>query len=157
MTYAKHAGVTLVELMIVIAIAAVLFSVAVPAMNNMSVNGMADRLARELELDIRYARSQASTLGRPITFEPVNGWQDGWVIKDNAVELRVRKHSLAANVITSADITAGTPLVFNAAGRSAADASVTISVPGCTGNRVRTLSVNRIGQVQLSGEAACPQ
>lgn len=153
MTYAKHAGVTLVELMIVIAIAAVLFSVAVPAMNNMSVNGMADRLARELELDIRYARSQASTLGRPITFEPVNGWQDGWVIKDNAVELRVRKHSLAANVITSA----GTPLVFNAAGRSAADASVTISVPGCTGNRVRTLSVNRIGQVQLSGEAACPK
>lgn len=156
MTYAKHAGVTLVELMIVIAITAILLSVGVPAMNNMSANGMADRLARELELDIRYARSQASTLGRAVSLEPVNGWQDGWVIKENANELRARKHSLAANVITSADITAGTPLVFNAAGRSASDVSVTISVPGCTGDRVRTLSVNRIGQVQLSGVAACP-
>lgn len=154
----KSRGFTLIEMMMVIMIVAILAGVGAPAMNKMAANSKSDRVYQELELDLRYARSQASTTGRVIAFEPITNWQGGWKITDtvsNSV-LRERKHDLTAGEITSADIATGAPLNFAPSGRTSSDASVVIKISGCSGLRVRTLLINRIGQIQLTGATACP-
>lgn len=150
-------GFTLVEMMIVIAIAAILLMAALPAMRSMSANSLADRLYRDLELDLRYARSQSSTIGQSISFEPVNSWKGGWKITDVSTNtvIRERKLTLAANTLSSATLKTGSPLIFDPKGRTSADATISISVPECSGQRKRTLLVNRIGQVILTGVAKC--
>lgn len=154
----KNQGFTLIEMMIVLTIAAVVVGVAAPAMNTMAANNKADRIYQELELDLRYARSQASTTGRIIAFEPITSWQGGWTVTDTTTNsvLRERKHNLTAGEITSADIATGTPLNFAPSGRTSSDAFVVINIAGCSGPRVRTLLINRIGQIQLTGATACP-
>lgn len=151
-------GFTLVELMIIVAILAIITVVAVPTASRMSKNQLSDRLYQELQLDLRYARSHASTTARQIRFEPVASWQQGWQIvdqTDNRV-IRKRSHTLDAGLISSADISSATPLIFAPDGSSNADATLVINVPGCTGLRVRSLMINRIGQIQISGSSLCP-
>lgn len=154
----RNTGMTLIELMIVIAIAALVAAVAVPAANRMSNNNLADRLYQEIQLDIRYARSHASTTARQIKLEPVSNWQKGWQVVDvlDDVVIRSRSHNLDTGVITSAAITSATPLIFNADGQANNSVTLTIKVPGCYGNRVRSITVNRIGQIQISGVSLCP-
>lgn len=158
MSHRNIRGFTMIELMIVIAIVAIIAAVAVPTANRMSNNQLADRLYQEIQLDLRYARSQASTTARQIRFAPVANWRQGWQVVDVATNqvIRSRKHQLDAGVITSANLTTATPLLFFPDGRSANDVNLTINVPGCQGARVRSLMVNRIGQIQISGVTQCP-
>lgn len=154
----KFAGVTLIELMVVIAVAAILFSVVAPSAQRLSTNSFSDRLAREIELDLRYARSQASTLAHEIHFRPLNNWQGGWEVfdKNENEVLRTRSHTLDNGTITSTTIATATPIAFQPNGRTNAEAQVKIEVKGCTGDRIRTFHINRIGQVQLTGASQCP-
>lgn len=148
-------GFTLIELMAVIGIAAILIAIASPYMGGMSKNSLADRLYRDLELDFRYARSQAATLGKAVTFEPTVNWESGWKIKEGTTVLREKKLSLDNGTISSNDLSNSSPIVFSDKGYANKDADLVIKVNGCTGNRVRTISINRIGQIQLSGVASC--
>jgi len=151
------AGFTLLELMAVITIAGILMAIAIPFMGNLSKNSLADKVYRDLELDLRYARSQAVTLSKEVSFTPSNNWVEGWVIKDKAAgtTLRQKKFNLDANTVTSDDLKTSAPLTFSARGYSDKDVKVTIKVEGCTGNRVRVLAINRIGQIQLDEVKAC--
>tara|TARA_Y100001001_G_scaffold161320_1_gene185525 strand:+ start:223 stop:702 length:480 start_codon:yes stop_codon:yes gene_type:complete len=150
-------GFTLTELMIVVGIIAAVGVFAAPMFSSLIPNRMADRLYQEIEIDLRYARSQAVTTSAVIVFQPLNSWRDGWRVVNSTTnqELRARGHDLTAGTITSANITTAAPLTFDINGRSNTDATIVVNVPGCTGDKVRTLSVNRIGQIQVTGEAAC--
>lgn len=161
----KSRGVTIIELMIVLIVTAIMFSVASPQFQSFGANRRSDRLIQELQLDLSYARNQAITRAKTISVAPLaTGWNDGWTIKEGANLLRQRGNSSqpisASGSITSADITTGSPLQFDAQGRAVSNGSstigtITIKEPHCTGNRVRNLSVNYIGQVVIT-ETACP-
>ena len=154
----SNRGFTIIELMIVLIIIAIAAAVSGPLLSGFLPNRTADRLYQEIELDLRYARSQAVTTSAEISFEPLDQWKSGWQVINVASNqvLRERSHNLAAGTVNSADIDTGSPLTFDINGRTNADASIVINVPGCTGRRVRTLAVNRIGQIQITGETKCP-
>lgn len=155
-------GVTLIELMVVLAIIAILLGVGMPSFQSFTLNRQADRLVQQLQLDISYARNHAITHSMPITVTPMNNnWNLGWEVRSNANAdglLRQRgsiDRPLAdANTITSTDFTQANPIVFDAQGRSQRIGSVVIDVDGCTGMRERTLRINFIGQIVIE-EALC--
>lgn len=150
-------GVTLIELMVVIAVAAVLLTVAVPSMQTFTVNRTADRLTQELQLDLAYARNQAITLSQEVIIEPNNNWSTGWRIRQGLLTIREKgsaNNPMADAGIIVATYTAAAPLRFDAQGRANAQGSFTIDVPDCTGNRERTISINFIGQM-VTQEGAC--
>lgn len=63
----KQGGVSFVELMVVMAIMAVLMGVAIPGMRSYIKNARISTLATELVSDIAFARTEAATRGRRVT------------------------------------------------------------------------------------------
>jgi len=55
----SNRGFTIIELMIVLIIIAIAAAVSGPLLSGFLPNRTADRLYQEIELDLRYARSQA--------------------------------------------------------------------------------------------------
>lgn len=150
-------GVTLIELMVVIAIAAILYAVGTPSLQQFTLNRTADRLAQELQLDLAFARNQAITLNQEVRVEPNNNWSRGWIIRQNNRVIREKGSAnnpmAEAGVITSM-FTAATPLRFDPQGRAQPTGSFTIDVPGCSGNRERLININFIGQL-VTQELLC--
>ena len=156
-------GVTLVELMVVLAIAAILLTAAVPSMQSFILNRQSDRLTQELQLDLSYARNHAITKATTVTVAPLNGnWSTGWTIQQGATILRQRGEvgrPIADNGVITSTFTQALPLRFDAQGRAVNAGinnigTINIDVPGCVGRKERTISINFIGQVVIQ-EANC--
>lgn len=153
-------GVTLLELMVVVAIIAIATSAAAPGLRSLVANNEADSLLKEMQIDIGFARSQAATTAQEVSFSPIAGnWSSGWIITQGVNELRVRGSSSTpkadAGTITSTTFSSGNPLKFDAKGRAISTGNFVIKVPDCAGSRLYTLTINQIGQIIVSG-AVCP-
>ncbi len=159
----KTNGVTLIELMVVLSVAALLFTVAAPSMQSFTLNRQADRLTQELQLDLSYARNHAISKATTVTVAPLNdNWSTGWTIQDGAVLLRQRGEvgrPIADNGVITSTFTQALPLTFDPQGRAVNAGvnnigTISIDVPGCVGPRERTISINFIGQIVIQ-EANC--
>ncbi len=82
-------GFTLVELMVTIAIAAILITIGAPSLNGLYQSTRADTSIKQIHQALHFARNQAVTLGQNITVCPKNGdqcnngennWKDGLIV-----------------------------------------------------------------------------
>src|SRR5437660_1607404 len=82
-------GFTLVELMVTVAIAALLSAVAVPSFSGLIASQRAKTYASVLYATLAKTRSQAITLNGNVTLNPAaGGWGNGWQMSDpNGVAL----------------------------------------------------------------------
>jgi type IV fimbrial biogenesis protein FimT len=89
----KHQGLTLVELIVAVAIAAILVGVAIPSFFNLIADNRLTALTNELVTDMHYARSEAVTRELPVTIcasedgescSGRNDWSSGWIVFTDA-------------------------------------------------------------------------
>lgn len=88
----REAGVTLIEMMIVIAIAAILLATAAPSFRSTVVRWNIDSLVDDFTTAVATARTEAATRGRSVRVCAnqactANTWADGWFIVDSTGEV----------------------------------------------------------------------
>lgn len=173
----NNIGFTLVELLVVLAIAGILAMVAAPSMRTVISNSSANSLSSTLLIDIMYARNHAisnettvtmrpndATLGSGALVMPGNGvnWGLGWQISEqvNGNARVIRQHASfgpdaqirSTDAINTLD--QSRPIVFNASGIALNPGTLSVGVIGCAGANARTIQINRIGQV-IGNDSQC--
>ena len=109
----KHSGFTLIEMMVVVAIAGIAMAFAIPAMGNFIKN---ERLVTQINTlvgHLAYARNEAVTLRQQVILCASNNmtscigadWADGWILfvdADNSSTLNVGEQILRAPIVGGA-------------------------------------------------------
>jgi type IV fimbrial biogenesis protein FimT len=153
----KHSGFTLIELMVTVAILAILLAVGVPSFRSMVENNRIRAVGNDLVVALQFARSEAIKRGASVTLcssddqaSCSGAWTDGWVARDEAAAadppFRVwptPREGVAIAVPGS--------VVFNALGGAANDRCFTVTLNTLT----RFVGVSPSGRV-ASSTTACP-
>jgi type IV fimbrial biogenesis protein FimT len=155
-------GFTLIEILITVAVAAILLGVAVPSLQNFTANSQVTAAANSIVTGLNLARSTAVTLGEEVAICPSsnesgcsdNNWDVGWVVFDNsdandipADAERIRVATLTGGL---SDSTNGQMVVFEPDGTTTLSTTVNIEICyGDTGvtNQCRQISVSPFGVI----------
>lgn len=173
--YSNSVGFTLVELVVTIAVAAILVTVAVPNLRVVVQNSRISTQTNDLISDISLARSEAiksganaslctSTVG--ISCDGGGSWTVGRLVwtdtnNNNALDAgetrRFRELATGGNALYISVAT--DPLTFTSRGAPSGGGALTFSVCDSRGNAFgRDVTINPLGQTRASGPPAtlCP-
>ncbi|MFI2813092.1 GspH/FimT family pseudopilin [Microbulbifer sp. JSM ZJ756] len=167
-------GFTLLELMITVAIIAIVAAMAAPSFNNQISNNRSVALGEELTSALNVARSEAVRRGTRVSLcasadgaTCSNSWSDGWiVVVDNATsdtanavtvgEVLRRWEAPSANAAINVQQNGGATgfVRFNRLGilgrADSGEVTVNASVSGCTGNAARNITVGIAGLLNVA-------
>jgi len=144
-----YAGFTLVELMVVVALLAVLTVVGVPSFRSFIVEQRARATVADLRIVLMTARSEAVKRNRDVDVLPaVGGWQNGWRIESPVVgdpDLLVHVQSGSDDIaITDPGVDVG----FKASGRAENQAQFQVTVGSGDTQVVRCVILNTDGRTE---------
>jgi type IV fimbrial biogenesis protein FimT len=140
-------GVTLVEMIVVMALFAIIVGIAAPGLADFISGQRAKTVAFDLTSDLLLARSEALKRNRSVTIEPIGGdWRSGWSASVDDVEV-LRRNEVGPG-LSFEDIPAS--IRFNVFGRVASPAaSVRMTVRADSGSD----SSSRCVELDLAGRA----
>lgn len=158
------AGFTLYELMVTVAVAAVVTSFAVPGFQSFVQNNRSATHTNDMVTALNLGRSEATRRGISVelcsssdaaTCSGNNDWSDGWIVR-----------TLAGQVIRSWPALSGGPGIltanvnrfqFQARGMLGPGAApqLAMALPHSTGNQCRNIAVNVAGRIAVN-RVACP-
>lgn len=153
-------GFTLIETMIVVALAAVLAMFTIPTMNSVIQNNRLATQANEFLTTLSMARSEALRRGTGITVCPSadklecdDDWSAGWIIITDEDEVLREWGALRGGL----SLTGPDAIRYLPSGRTTAAApqSFDLVAPGCTGEQLRTIQITPTGRPSVS-RSACP-
>lgn len=162
-----HSGFTLVELMIVLALVAILATIGVPSFTSFVINNRLTAQANELVSALNLARSEAIKRNRRVTVCRSNNgagcggtWNDGWIVfvDDGAAGLvdgtdeLLRAWSGPGN--TSSLTSTVNSVQFQGLGLTTLS-TFTLTSSQCTGTNKRLVQVATSGRVSTA-KASCP-
>lgn len=145
-------GFTLIELMVTIAVLAIVIGIAVPSFAAMIRDNRAESQSGSMATALNLARSEAVKRGQNVTVRPVSGtnWTGGWEVAVGTEILRRFPGLEGASFSTGA-----TDFTFNSRGRLkdlAMGATTTIGyrVGADSCRYERDISVNAVGRVSIA-------
>ncbi|TCT22891.1 type IV fimbrial biogenesis protein FimT [Thiobaca trueperi] len=160
------AGVTLVELVITLSIAAILMTIAVPSFQDLMRTNRTATQVNEFLTALNLARSEAVKRGASVSVcsstnstacrtANTTNWADGWILYvtgSSPLEILRVWPALSG----TATFTASTGQVtFRGTGQAAAAITFTYTPTGCSGDQRRTIAVSAVGRA-TSSKATCP-
>lgn len=164
------AGFTLVELLVVVAVALILFAIAIPSLRNL-IDGRRVRLAAdELVASMQLARSEAIHRGERVDLVAVNNdWRSGWTVfvdrngnglPDEAETVVMQHPGLPASMHVESQLSDGSRnyLAYHPSGRSQTHAHAQQAQFGTfrfrIGSQRRNIVLNMLGRPRLCTPAA---
>ena len=147
-------GFTMTELVVTVALAAILAAIAAPSFNGMIATQRARVFASDLYAALAKTRSAALTLNQNVTLQAnAGGWQNGWQILD--ANNNVLDNHGAATLVT---VTPTATVTYRASGRLPAGAVAPVflisTTSGATVNH-QCVSVDLGGRPYMTAAAAC--
>jgi len=146
---ARGKGFTLIEVMMAVAIAAILVSLAAPSFVRLLADQRVKAAATDLYTAMSVTRSEAIKHNRNVTLQPKSGgWANGWVIAnpEGGADL------LDANA-TGVPVAGGpASVIYNAGGRLAGTAAPSFTI-GESDMPQRCLSVDLSGRPRITASA----
>jgi type IV fimbrial biogenesis protein FimT len=146
-------GFTLVELMVTLAIVAILASVAVPSFQDMVNNNRLTSQANEFITALNYSRSEAVKRGTSITLtaNTSGNWDDGWTIKDGTDTIRNYAAFKGSSALTST--TAPASVTYKGTGFVSGTADLSFDLcDNRSGETGRTIEISVTGRVSVSNK-----
>ena len=174
MTAARgEGGISLLELVIVLAIAALMTGVALPDLRQMIRTHQLKAAANDLFGAIGLARTQAIARGRRVLLAPADAagrdWSRGWVVfvdQDGdrrpgaGEEVILRRHALADGIAVDMAFSSqqgASYLAYNSMGRSCSDTSSLAARWGTLslvqGQQIRRIKINMLGRARICDPA----
>lgn len=152
-------GFTLLELMVSIAIVAIIATVGVPAFNNLIRDSSAKAEANMLLVSIHLARSEAVKRGVPVWISPLttNDWSSGWEIRiddgddvfDSGTDELFRRFDPLKSTITNA------PARIELSGQGnlvipSSAVTLRLKPSGCENNEQRQITIELSGRARVT-------
>ncbi|HUX29637.1 MAG TPA: GspH/FimT family pseudopilin [Thiobacillus sp.] len=160
---ASKRGFTLIELMVTIAVLAILLTVAIPSYQALMANNRMSAQANDLITALTFTRSEAVKRSAKVTVcassdgaTCTGGWGQGWIVRDAAgTPIRVQQA-----LVGSSTLTGGTnSITYNSSGRldsPTTAVTLTLCPPSPATVDGRAIQVERTGRPSVSPELACP-
>ena len=163
-----HSGFTLIELVIVIALAALLTTLALPSFRAIIQNNRATTQANGLLSSLNLARSEAVKRGVRVTLcssvdqatctdPPSADWATGWIIfadesnfgTKDAAETVLQVHEALADG-AELRLAGGTNVQLLPSGQARAATTLRLELPECSGEQARTIGTELSGRSSVS-------
>jgi type IV fimbrial biogenesis protein FimT len=156
---AKVGGFTLFELMVTLAVAALILSLGVPGFRNFIQNNRATTHTNDLVTALNLGRSEATRRGASIllcsssdgeTCSGSNDWSSGWIVRRSAgAVLRTWPERSGGDGVLTANVS---QIQFQARGSLAGGTVplLQIRLPDCSGDQGRDVSVNMAGRIAVT-------
>lgn len=152
-------GFTLTELVVTIAIAAILTTLAVPSFNNVIATEHAKAAASELYTSLFTARSEAIRLDQQVKLtQGTGGWQYGWsaAYTVGSTTTTVDTHG-AMTGVTLQEGSGATAVTYYPSGRLAPSTTPTFVITATTGSSTNTqcVSIDPTGTPYMQAGSTC--
>ncbi|WP_409524644.1 GspH/FimT family pseudopilin [Nitrincola sp. MINF-07-Sa-05] len=153
-----ESGFTLFEILIVIALVAILSTLAVPGFQNLIAEQQVRAVATDLHTTMLLARSEAIKRNQAVVLRPASGetWSDGWLIRDPATPTvdtnPLARERTSDNVTITTTVT---ELSFRPSGRLSLAGNVNFDVESTLKNdKKRCLTIGLDGRASIT-KGAC--
>lgn len=156
----RAAGFTLIELMVTIAVMAILLGIAVPSFNNVTLGSQLASYANNLASSALLARSEAIKRNAPVTLCisssgtacGTGAWEQGWIVIVSGTVLH-RQEALPSGLKVT-ETAATDEIIFRPTGVGATAATFTVcrAAPSA-GSQERVVTIDRTGRAAVSKSA----